>query len=155
MTQKLRGQLLVGVLGIAGLLIACGPSAEQEVEHLRGMPEAQLAYPGSEEVARGGDGTTETVTGTSGAFAWRTLRTDATVDELFEWFATRLESDGWVVSGGSSGIRGTGELQATAWERDGLIVRLSALDPERTRADWLGDASLVYRTSIRVDTRSD
>lgn len=142
------------IVCLVAALAACGPDVS-EVEELRALPEGQLTYPGSEEVDWGGDISRGSITGPQPAFAWRLLGTNASSEDLFVWYAAELEADGWVTGGGSSALAATGELDATAWERDGLKFRLSVLDPDRTRPEVQGDWAYLYRTDVIVDRDAD
>lgn len=150
----LRSAALILAATVVAALAACGPDLS-EIETLRAMPEAQLTYPGSEEVSRGGDVSRASITGRQPAFACRVVGTEATPDELFAWYAESLEAEGWVTGGSSSRAAATGELDATAWERNGLIFRLSVLDPDGTLPEVQADWAYLYRTSIIVDRRYD
>jgi hypothetical protein len=111
----------------------CSPTYPR-LDALRALPEATLAYPGSEEVAAGGSDGGMTIDGPQGAFSWRWLGADASDEEIERFYAEELGARGWTEGGPGSGIRSTGELRARAWRKGDVVFRLAFPDPEQ-RAD--------------------
>lgn len=127
--RRSRHRPEIGVVAVLVLLVGCG-TPEERLDELRALPEADLAYPGSEEVNGGGREAEMTVSGPVSAATWMWFGVNATAEEIEDFYAEELSSRGWVDGGGSSGIRTTTELSAHAWHKGDVVFRLAFPDPK-------------------------
>lgn len=121
---------------------------------LDSLPEYGLATPRSVQVGCGSRPRTRTLTEWVPAQAGCGWRTDETTDEVRIFFAAELSARGWIAVTSSLGIRGTTELFASAWGKDGVTLRLSADDPRAHPALFEGYAT-VYTVMLLASAANE
>lgn len=113
---------------MAGTATACG----SDTDELADLPEAQLEFPGSAELASGGRGEVSTPTGPLGAEWWIVFGTDAPSEDVVAYFDQELVDSGWVVDVVAST---TTELGAHGWQKGEYRFRLGFLDLDDLAVD--------------------
>ena len=137
------------IYGALSALAIGQPPTQMEV--LRLLPEADLLYPGSEVISRGGNDERWMWGGTLTAVTWQYVGVNASPAEIEAWYEAELTSRGWVDGGGSSAIPTTNELWVRAWERNGITFRLGVRDPHgaRARPEQFERYETVYDVRLR------
>ena len=110
------------------LIAACATPADDD--GLQSEAEADLLYPGSEQLSDGGHGPDDTIEGPVPSVYWRILGSNDSGSEILEFYEIELAARGWEPGGGSSGIPSTSELDARAWSQGPTVFRLAFKDPE-------------------------
>ena len=124
--------LALGIAALVALLVGgwvwIRTDALSRPNALEALPEAGLRAPGSSgALAEGKITRSENVLGTTSAQWWIILGTDASIDEVFEFYDASLTGRGW--EGRSTGST-TSEIDAYQWTRPGLRFRLGFKDTE-------------------------
>jgi hypothetical protein len=78
----------------AGLLVSCGTPAVT-ADTLAKRPEAHLFYPGSHLIDTSGQGDHWSEGGTYAGMLWQDLSSDASMDDIYSWYVSRLRAKGW------------------------------------------------------------
>jgi hypothetical protein len=123
--RRVLALLLAVAIAAAALTAACS-SSQDELEELRGLPEAELFYAGSEVLATSGRDGRRTIEGPQPAKYIVQLGSDARVEEIDAFYAQALPERGWTELVASVfAARGSTETDTDAWRKDGIIFRLS------------------------------
>lgn len=96
-------------------------------KQLQRVPEEHLFYPGSVDLAHGGENLSSDILGQKDvAFSSHTLGTNVSDEELFAFYRERLVAAGWQRSG-ADGSLSSGQLRAIVYRRGSLVIQVTTL----------------------------
>lgn len=144
---------LAAVAGAAVLVAACGQPTGG-YDRLKALPEASLTFPDSKQLSDGGYDAQFTVEGEQPAGFWRIIGSDATIEDIRDFYEGELADAGWVRQPSS---RSTTELEAHRWHQGDLAFRLGFLNTEEwhQRLDGSDQFPTLYEIHLSdgVETR--
>ncbi len=140
---------LVSVLAVLVALAGCdffsAPTADK-VARLKAMPEATMAYPGSAKLS---EGSAQENDPWAQADYGRTLGTEATLQQVHDYFASSLASSGWT---STYCIHATViEITCYRWTKSDAELRLGFWDPkdeDHMLHDWPSHYATIYDVDL-------
>lgn len=145
-----QAKLLLAALVAAVVLAACWPAADSgdKLAGLKAMPEAALAYPGSVQLSeRGSQENTE-----AQADYGRMLGTQASLQQVHDYFNSKLAASGWTVTYCFAGA----EIEITCyrWTKAAAEFRLGfweTKDPYHMLHDWPSRYATIYQIDLLAE----
>jgi hypothetical protein len=115
-------------LAVAISVVVCAAacsSSQDELDEFRALPESELFYPGSEVITTSSRESERTFKGGIRACYDVQLGSDASVEEIEVFYGEELSVRGWSRLLTTAAFRSTGEIDAEAWGKEGVVFRLS------------------------------
>jgi hypothetical protein len=143
--------LAVGVILVSCLARAGNSGVYTTRQQLESQPEMRLFYPGSTVIMQIGGDLDRSLFARSPAFSGYKLGTDASQDEIFDFYRGRLPSMGWQYSPKDIVI-GTGQGRGLAWRKGSLVFQVTML----RKGDAREPAAInSYATPYRIHIIAD